>query len=90
MRDYRYINPEFCHHHKVNLEKAYRYAKAMEKGDKFPPVHLHIDKDGNYCVRNGAHRTFAAKLAGKKLFVWVKTIHYNFDEYEEYYEKEED
>jgi len=84
--DYRYVNPQFCHHHKVNLQKAYRYAKAMEKGDKFPPIQIHLDKHGNYIVKNGAHRTYAAKLAGIDVFIKIKSTYYDFDEYEEYYE----
>ena len=84
--NYRYVNPHHCHHHKVHLPKAYKYAKDMEKGDKFPPVQVHMNKDGNYIIRNGAHRTMAAKLAEMDLFIKIKSTYYDFDEHEEYYE----
>jgi hypothetical protein len=71
--NYYYIDPENCHHHGVNLNKAYRYARAMEEGDIFPAVQMGIDKrTERFCIRNGAHRTFAAKLAGLKLLVKTK------------------
>ena len=73
MWKYFKVDPEHLHHHEVNLQKVFRYAKAMERGDKFPPVKVGIDKrDGKMCVRDGAHRTVAAKMAGVKLFIKCK------------------
>ena len=69
--DFKYVDPKSLKHHPVNWKKAYRYAKDMEKGDKFPPVQIHMDKNGRFIVQNGAHRTMAAKLIDKKLFVRI-------------------
>lgn len=66
------MDPNHLHHHKVKLPKAYSYAKCMEQGDVFPPVRVHIDQYGKWVVCDGAHRTFAAKLLGDK--IWVDII----------------
>lgn len=84
--DFRYVDPQQRSHHKVCLTKAFRYAKLMEEGAKFPPVQVHIDKNGRYIVRNGAHRTFAAKLCGMKVFIKVASQYYNYDEFEDLHE----
>jgi len=69
---YKYIDPRRLITHKVNMNKVRRYAIAMMKGDKFPPVHVFLKKDGRLRVNNGANRTIAAVLAGKKLFIKTK------------------
>ncbi len=62
-------------HHKVHLEKAFKYAKDMENGDKFPPVQIFFCQNlKRWCCKDGAHRTTAAKMAGLPLFVRSKTI----------------
>ena len=69
--NFEYVDPKICRHHKVNYVKAFKYAKAMEQGDRFPPVHVHVDSKGVYWVCDGAHRTMAAKLTGQDLFIKV-------------------
>ena len=81
--DYRYIDPYHCHHHPIYWEKAYKYAKAMAEGANFPPVHVHLDRFGRYIVKNGAHRTAAAKLTGRDLFIKISSQHnWSLDEKE--------
>ncbi len=61
--------------HKVNLKKAFKYAKDMENGDKFPPVQIYFDQKLNrWRCKDGAHRTTAARMTGKKLLVRSKFI----------------
>ena len=73
-----YLTPEqikCIKHHKVQLEKAFKYAKNMENGDKFPPVQIFFDnKKNRWCCKDGAHRTTAAKMTGLPLFVRSKRI----------------
>lgn len=70
MRELKHIDPRECLHHPVYFPKAFKYAKLMEAGVIFPPVKVHIDDQGRFRIKNGAHRCMAAKLANKKL--WVK------------------
>ena len=61
--------------HKVNLQKAFKYAKDMENGDNFPPVQIYFDQKLNrWRCKDGAHRTTAARMTGKSLFVRSKAI----------------
>jgi len=70
---YYRINPNLLSTHPINWSKAYKYAKDMEAGDKFPAVKMGIDKrNGKMVVRNGAHRTVAARMVGKKLLIKTK------------------
>ena len=70
--EFKWIDPRYCIHHPVYLPKAFKYAKAMESGAKFPPVRVHLNLDtGQFEVSNGAHRAVAAKLCGQKLLVRV-------------------
>ena len=50
-------------------EKVYKYAKLMEQGVEFPPVHVYRDKFGNLTYNDGRHRVMAAKLTGLPLKV---------------------
>jgi len=73
--EFKYINPYLCTHHPVYMSKANKYAENMKKGDKFPPVKAHLNlRNGRFEVRNGAHRTMAAKLCGRLLFVKVAKL----------------
>lgn len=68
--EYRWVDACECHlHHSANWRKAYEYAKLMESGVQFPAVKVAMDKNGKYLVRDGAHRTTAARLCGKKLLI---------------------
>jgi len=70
-----YVDPFKLWHHKVSYRKAYRYAKAMENGACFPPVHMFLDRrTGRWMVKDGAHRTVAAKMCGNKLYVTTKSL----------------
>ena len=61
--------------HKVNLQKAFKYAKDMENGNKFPPVQIYFNQKLNrWCCKDGAHRTTAARMTGMRLFVRSKYI----------------
>lgn len=66
------IEPQQIKHHPVNWQKAYRYARMMERGDQFPPVKVHRTEFGQLTTGDGAHRTVAAKMAGLKLLVRTK------------------
>lgn len=48
--------------------KAFQFALAMKRGEKFPPVKLQrsVTGDGNYVLKDGRHRVSAAKLLGHK------------------------
>lgn len=74
---YDHIDPNLCDHHKVSKIKALGFAEAMMFGAKFPPVHVSPSpsNDGRYLVQNGAHRTVAAKLSDKPLFIKMKEVH---------------
>lgn len=72
-KDIRWVDPHHVHHYAFNWRKAYKYAKLMEEGAKFPPIRVHLDKDGKYIVRNGAHRTVAAKLVGIEIQIEIDT-----------------
>lgn len=61
------LDPNKLKHHKINWEKAYKYAKDMERGDDFPPITVHRGFGGNLKVHDGAHRTAASKMVGKKI-----------------------
>ena len=75
------IDPSILTHHSVNIRKAYRYAKDMERGDKFPAVQVSINnKTGQIVVKGGAHRTFAAKMSEKLLLIRTKI---NFKKFKE-------
>lgn len=69
-----YIDPRRIKTHSVNMTKAYRYAKMMEKGDKFPPVKVHINGEGVLICQNGAHRTMAAIMNGMNVFIKTKAF----------------
>lgn len=73
-----FINPEQVRgikHHKVHLEKAFKYAKDMENGDKFPPVQIFFcQEQQQWCCKDGAHRTTAAKMTGLPLYVRSKQV----------------
>jgi hypothetical protein len=69
---YLYINPRRIKTHPINMEKAYRYAKMMEKGAKFPPVKVYLNDKGVIICQNGAHRTMAAIMTGMNVFVKTK------------------
>lgn len=81
-KDLRWVNPHQLKHYQFNWEKAYNYAKLMEQGEKFPPVRVQIDENGEYQVKNGAHRTVASKLVG--IDVLVEVEHFEFDEWEHF------
>ncbi len=68
---FRYVDADLCRHHPVHMPKAFEYAKAMEAGATFPPVKIHINKQGQYEVKDGAHRTTAAKLCSLPLLIKV-------------------
>lgn len=83
---------EVCPHslkgYSFNWEKAFSYAKLMEKGVKFPPIRLHKDLEGNLIIRNGMHRTIAAKLCGMSLIAEIATRDYSDDDFFEDLEKD--
>lgn len=68
-----FIDPHKLITHTISFPKAYKYAKDMEAGDTFPPVKAFVDKrNGQIRVKDGAHRTHAAKMCGKQLYVITK------------------
>lgn len=60
------LDPHELYHHKFNWEKAYKYAREMEEGDIFPPIIVKRGFKGHLKVHDGAHRTAAHKLLGRK------------------------
>lgn len=52
--------------HETCPHKIARYARAMEGGDKFPPVRV-VDYDGVFMIIDGHHRAAAAQRAGLPL-----------------------
>lgn len=82
-KDVRWVDPHQVHHYAFNWRKAYKYAKLMEEGIEFPPVRVHLDEDGKYVVRNGAHRTAAAKMVGVEILIEVATRH-ELEDYADY------
>lgn len=46
--------------------KTLRYAIAMVKGDKFPPIKIEQAEGGRFRLKDGRHRLVAAKLSGMK------------------------
>lgn len=72
--NYVYIDPKRIKTHPVNMEKAYKYAKLMEKGCKFPPVKAFVDNKGVVICHNGAHRTMAARMCNMLVFIKTKAI----------------
>lgn len=65
----RYVDPRNVVTHPVRWTKAFAYAKLMESGVVFPPVKAAVDPLGRIIVRNGAHRTYAARLTGQPLLI---------------------
>lgn len=63
-KDIQELNPHELKGYDFNWEKAFKYAKLMEQGITFPPIRVHRNSDGTYQIRNGMHRTIAAKLCG--------------------------
>lgn len=54
----------------VNWGKAYQYAKKMEAGEVFPPVHIFFNDELNrWDYNDGRHRVMAAKMIG--ICLWV-------------------
>lgn len=82
-KDIRTVDPHHLHHYAFNWSKAYKYAKLMEQGTKFPPIRVHLDEDGKYIVKNGVHRTVAAKLVGVQIEIEVAT-RWESDDFSEY------
>lgn len=80
-KEFRWVNPHHLHCYTFNWQKAFKYAKLMEQGVKFPPVRVWIDGAGKYVVRNGAHRSAAAKMLGVEILI---EVHF-FNESEEDY-----
>jgi hypothetical protein len=80
------VNPHCLEGYSFNWEKAYTYAKLMEQGIEFPPIRLHKSLDGKLIIRNGMHRTVAAKLCGMEIVAEVATRDYSEDDYFEDYE----
>lgn len=72
-KDLIWVNPHSLKGYEFNWEKAFRYAKLMEKGIEFPPVRVHQSLSGELIVKNGMHRTIAAKLCGTEVLVEVAT-----------------
>ena len=72
MREF-YLEPSKVSHLKSAMKpqwsKVYRYAKLMEQGVEFPPVHVFRNEFGNLTYNDGRHRVMAAKLTGLPLRV---------------------
>ena len=66
------LDPNILKHHKINWEKAYKYAKMIEKGDVFPPIIVDRIPNGVLRVFDGAHRTAAHKMLGIKIQAIVR------------------
>lgn len=69
---YLWIDPRNIKTHSITWTKAFRYAKAMEHGDHFPPVKAARSVIGQLLAKNGAHRAHAACMAGVRLLIKVK------------------
>lgn len=80
-----HVDPNHVHHHKVNYQKAYGYAKSMEKGDLFPPVKVYVDLDGKLLVSDGAHRSAASKMVGQLLLIEIVGMASVEEDYSEYH-----
>lgn len=73
MKDLKWVNPHTLKGYNFQWEKAFRYAKLMEQGEEFPPVRVHETSSGELVIKNGMHRTIAAKLTGKEVLVEIAT-----------------
>ena len=83
--DVLFVNPHHLHHHSVNYEKAYSYARLMEKGAEFPPVKVYVALDGKLIVVNGSHRTAAAKMIGEGVLIEVVGMANDKNDYSDYH-----
>lgn len=72
MRIIKLLDPRLIKTHGINYQKAYGYAKAMERGDIFPPIRAFKNEEGQWICQNGAHRIHACKMLGMKVKVWTK------------------
>lgn len=75
------LNPHDLMGYSFNWEKAFYYAKLMESGTKFPPIRVHQNKDGSFKIRNGMHRTIAAKLCGKEILAEICSKYYSNNDF---------
>ncbi len=50
---------------KVN-KKVFKYAKALEDGDVFPPIKIALRQDGKFHLKDGRHRISASLLCGRE------------------------
>lgn len=48
----------------MNKNVVRDYAAMMRRGDRFPPLRIVVDKDGNYWLLDGFHRLAAAEQIG--------------------------
>lgn len=74
MRVTKYLTPQQVRslpNCKPDWKKAYKYAKLMEQGVEFPPVHIFKDKNGNLVYNDGRHRVTAAKMLGVGLKIKI-------------------
>jgi len=71
MRIIKEIDPRIIKTHKVNLVKAYHFAKLIEDGHIFPPVKAELLPTGQYLVKNGAHRTYAHRMIGRLIKIKI-------------------
>ena len=54
-------------------KKTFKFAKLMEEGVKFPPIHLQLLENGMFKIRDGRHRATSVKLNGKnQILAWYK------------------
>lgn len=79
-----YISPEETVIHKtVQKEKASQYAKAMLKGDIFPPVKAYRKHFGDlWTVTDGAHRVTACMILNIPVRIETKSKIYYLEEIE--------
>lgn len=84
-KDLLELNPHNLVGYDFNWEKAYKYAKLMENGVSFPPIRVSKEKDGSFHIRNGMHRSIAAKLTGNIIIAEIENYYEDdfFDELEE-------
>lgn len=65
-----FLNAILCDRPLPFDKKTLQYAKALEKGAKFPPIKIQHVGSGIWKVKDGRHRYLAHKLNGeKKIYV---------------------
>ena len=62
-----YFDPKKLSHHRVDIDKVLKYVQAMKDGAVFPPIQVVSGYRGHLKVMDGAHRTSACKVLGRKV-----------------------